>query len=52
MAPVQPVKLEPKAESRADEKARDEEITRLKEELSKANAELERIKRRLAQPNP
>lgn len=46
------VKAEPKSESKADEKAREEEITRLKEELSKANAELERIKRRLAQPNP
>ena len=46
------VKLEPKAEPRGDDKARDEEITRLKDELSKANAELERIKRRLTQPNP
>lgn len=34
------------------DKARDEEILRLKDELSKANAELERIKRRLAQPKP
>jgi len=33
-----------------DEKARDEEMQRLKDELAKANAELERIKRRLAQP--
>ena len=30
--------------------AKDEEIARLKEELQRANAELERIKRRLAQP--
>jgi hypothetical protein len=40
-----------RAESRPDER-RDEEIQRLKEELAKANAELERIRRRLAQPNP
>ena len=33
-----------------DDKARDEEIQRLKDELSRANAELDRIKRRLAQP--
>ena len=46
------VRTDVKAEPKADEKAREEEITRLKEELSKANAELERIKRRLAQPNP
>ena len=35
-----------------DDKAQSEEITRLKDELAKANAELERIKRRLAQPKP
>jgi hypothetical protein len=34
-----------------EDKARDEEILRLKDELAKANAELERIKRRLA-PKP
>lgn len=38
--------------AKAPDKLRDEEIQRLKEELAKANAELERIKRRLAQPNP
>lgn len=39
--------------ARAEEsKAKDEEITRLKDELSKANAELERIKRRVATPKP
>jgi hypothetical protein len=32
--------------------ARDEEMQRLKDELSKANAELERIRKRLSQPNP
>lgn len=44
-------RVETRSEARADER-RDEEIQRLKEELAKANAELERIKRRLAQPNP
>lgn len=37
---------------KVDDKARDEEMARLREELSRANAELERIKRRLAQPKP
>jgi hypothetical protein len=32
--------------------ARDEELQRLRDELAKANAELERIRRRLAQPKP
>lgn len=48
----------PSAPSTAGERARDEEVQRLrdgqkslKEELAKANAELERIKRRLAQPS-
>ena len=35
---------------KAEDKARDEEIQRLKDELAKTNAELDRIKRRLAQP--
>jgi hypothetical protein len=35
---------------KVEDKARDEEIQRLKDELAKANAELDRIKRRLAQP--
>jgi hypothetical protein len=39
----------PRAE---DSHAKDEEIGRLKDELSKANAELERIKRRVATPKP
>lgn len=38
--------------STAADKAKDEELARLKEELTKANAELERIKRRLATPKP
>jgi hypothetical protein len=36
----------------ATDKARDEELQRVRDELTKANAELERIKRRLAQPKP
>ena len=35
---------------KVEDKARDEEIQRLKDELAKTNAELDRIKRRLAQP--
>jgi len=35
-----------------DVKSRDDEIQRLKSELAKANAELERIKKRVAQPKP
>lgn len=51
-AGVSAVQADVKPESKADEKSRDEEIHRLKEELGKANAELERIKRRLAPSNP
>jgi hypothetical protein len=32
--------------------SRDEELARVKDELAKANAELERIKRRVATPKP
>ena len=43
----------PKTEvPKPEDKAKDEEMQRLKDELAKANAELERIKRRLAQPKP
>ena len=35
-----------------EDKAKDEELQRLKDELAKATAELERIKRRLASPKP
>jgi hypothetical protein len=42
----------PVAAARPDDKARDEEINRLRDELSKANAELDRIRRRLARPRP
>jgi hypothetical protein len=38
--------------ARVDEKAYADEVQRLKEELAKANAELERIKRRVAPPKP
>jgi hypothetical protein len=38
--------------AKADNSAKDDEIAKLKDELSKANAELERIKRRLAAPKP
>jgi hypothetical protein len=41
----------PKTEVPVD-KSKDEELQRVKDELAKANAELERIKRRLAQPKP
>jgi hypothetical protein len=34
------------------DKSRDEEVQRLRDELAKATAELERIRRRLSQPNP
>lgn len=37
---------------KVDDKSQAEEVTRLRDELSRANAELERIKRRLAQPKP
>jgi hypothetical protein len=51
-----PARAEPRADTKADTKAedksRDEEVQRLKDELAKANAELERIKKRVAQPNP
>jgi hypothetical protein len=46
---VTPPKTDP---PKPEDKVRDEEIQRLKDELAKANAELERIKRRLAQPKP
>lgn len=43
----------PRSETvRTDDKAKEEELARLRDELAKANAELERIKRRLAQPKP
>lgn len=38
--------------SKAEDSVKDAEIVRLKEELARANAELERIRRRLAQPKP
>lgn len=47
--PTTVAKAEP---PKPDDKAKDEELQRVKDELAKANAELERIKRRLAQPKP
>lgn len=44
-----PPKTEP---PKPEDKVKDDEIARLKEELNRANAELERIRRRLAQPKP
>ncbi len=38
--------------STGTDKSKDEEVARLKDELAKANAELERIKRRVATPKP
>ena len=38
------------APSAATDKAKDDELARLRDELAKANAELDRIKKRLAQP--
>ncbi|MEP6730221.1 MAG: hypothetical protein ABJE10_06275 [bacterium] len=49
LSPIVPTKSDA---PRPEDKAKDDEIQRLKEELAKANAELERIKRRLAQPKP
>jgi hypothetical protein len=37
---------------RPDDKAREEELLRLRDDLAKANAELARIRRRLARPRP
>ena len=50
-SPGAAARTETRAEERRDER-RDEEIQKLREELAKANAELERIRKRLAQPAP
>ena len=44
--------LRPDQSKSADAQASEAEIKRLRDELTKANAELERIKRRLSQPPP
>jgi len=44
--------IPPATAVRPEDKARDDEIARLRDELSKANAELDRIRRRLARPRP
>jgi hypothetical protein len=45
-------RIEPRAQAESTATSSDAEIKRLKDELAKANAELERIRRRLAQPPP
>ena len=50
--PATPGAAPARTDAKADDKSRDEEVQRLKEELAKATAELERIKKRLSQPNP
>jgi hypothetical protein len=42
----------PSPPAAGSDKGREEEVARLKDELAKANAELERIKRRVATPKP
>ncbi|HEU4722854.1 MAG TPA: hypothetical protein VFS59_15955 [Gemmatimonadaceae bacterium] len=42
----------PAAAPRPEDKAREEEMQHLRDELAKANAELDRIRRRLARPRP
>lgn len=42
----------PAPAARPDDKAREEEMQRLRDDLAKANAELDRIRRRLARPRP
>ena len=49
---VAPSNLAAPVVPKADDKVKDDEIARLKEELGRANAELERVRRRLAQPKP
>jgi hypothetical protein len=44
--------IPPATAVRPEDKARDDEIARLRDELTKANAELDRIRRRLARPRP
>jgi hypothetical protein len=44
--------IPPAVVPRPDDKAREEEMQRLRDELAAANAELDRIRRRLARPRP
>ena len=44
--------IPPVAVVRPEDKAQEEEVLRLRDELAKANAELARIRRRLARPRP
>ena len=44
--------LPPAGVPRPEDKARDDEIQKLRDELAKANAELDRIRRRVSRPRP
>lgn len=44
--------IPPAVVPRPDDKAREEEVQKLRDELAAANAELDRIRRRLARPRP
>ena len=44
--------MPPAGTPRPEDKARDDEIQKLRDELSKANAELDRIRRRVSRPRP
>ncbi|MFL5619052.1 MAG: hypothetical protein ACJ79A_11765 [Gemmatimonadaceae bacterium] len=44
--------IPPAPVARPEDKAREEELQRLRDDLAKANAELDRIRRRLARPRP
>ena len=44
--------IPPAGVPRPEDKVRDDEIQKLREELSKANAELDRIRRRVSRPRP
>jgi hypothetical protein len=52
LTPASPSAAPGATDVRPPDRSRDEEIQRLKDELAKANAELERIRKRLSQPNP
>jgi hypothetical protein len=44
--------IPPAVAPRPDDKARDEEVQKLRDELAAANAELDRIRRRVSRPRP
>lgn len=51
-APASPAPATPATQPSARSDVSAEEVQRLRDELAKANAELERIRKRLSQPNP